>query len=366
LAYLRLALNPDDDVSVRRVINTPKRGIGKRVLEELPLIELPSNPESVPSLSKSVGSADRLQNSLWRRIERAVDEQLLSTRAVKSLSVFRSLIVTLAEVAKQESTSVSDMVETTLDQTGYTRSLHDEQSEEAAGRLENLAQLVNGARDYEARESEPTFTGFVDQLSLRSETDEVKGAQNTSISLMTMHAAKGLEFPMVIMAGMEEELFPHSRSRDNDDEVEEERRLCYVGMTRAQSKLVFTGAARRRLFGEYQGTEPSRFIDEIPEALIDRLGRAPSAEFQSGPSAYDRRGGRTRSSRGSYEPTYSYEDEDQSMTTIGPGVRVRHPLFGVGTIIAVEALADDAKLTVRFAAVGQKKLHAKHAKLTLA
>jgi len=165
---------------------------------------------------------------------------------------------------------------------------------------------------------------------------------------------------------MEEELFPHSRSRDNDDEVEEERRLCYVGMTRAQSKLVFTGAARRRLFGEYQGTEPSRFIDEIPEALVDRLGRAPSAEFQSGPSAYDRRGGRTRSSRGGYEPTYSYEDEDQSMTTIGPGVRVRHPLFGVGTIIAVEALADDAKLTVRFAAVGQKKLHAKHAKLTLA
>lgn len=366
LAYLRLALNPHDDVSVRRVINTPRRGIGKRVLEELPLIELPPNAESVPSFPRAAGSADRLPNSLWRRIERAVDEQLLSTRAVKSLSVFRSLIVTLAEVATQESTSVADMVEKTLDQTGYTRSLHDEQSEEAAGRLENLAQLVNGARDYESRESEPTFTGFVDQLSLRSETDEVQGAQNASISLMTMHAAKGLEFPMVIMAGMEEDLFPHSRSRDNDDEVEEERRLCYVGMTRAQSKLVFTGAARRRLFGEYQGTEPSRFLDEIPEALVNRLGRAPSAEFQSSPSAYDRRGGRTRSSRGGYEPTYSYEDEDQSMTTIGPGVRVRHPLFGVGTIIAVEALADDAKLTVRFAAVGQKKLHAKHAKLTLA
>jgi DNA helicase II / ATP-dependent DNA helicase PcrA len=162
-------------------------------------------------------------------------------------------------------------------------------------------------------------------------------------------------------------LFPHSRSSEDLEELEEERRLCYVGMTRARSKLVLTGAARRRIFGEYQSSEPSRFIDEVPAELVERI--APS--FTPGNRAYQnnfyefrtdpyRRGGRARES----EPVYAYEDEDQSTgMSLRLGMRVRHPQFGIGSVISIEPLNDDTKLVVRFAAVGQKTLRAKYARL---
>jgi DNA helicase-2/ATP-dependent DNA helicase PcrA len=172
------------------------------------------------------------------------------------------------------------------------------------------------------------------------------------------------------MAGLEEGLFPHSRSSEDEEELEEERRLCYVGMTRARKGLVLTGAARRRIFGEYQSSEPSRFIDEIPADLVEhvpsfqassyqsaRQGRFPHQEF--GPNPYAR-GARIKEEA----PTYAYEDEDQSKDlSLRPGARVRHPLFGVGSVLSVEALDDDTKLVVRFAAVGRKTLRAKYARL---
>jgi DNA helicase-2/ATP-dependent DNA helicase PcrA len=188
--------------------------------------------------------------------------------------------------------------------------------------------------------------------------------------MMTMHAAKGLEFPMVIIAGLEEGLFPHSRSGEDEAELEEERRLCYVGMTRARQQLILTGAARRRVFGEYQNCQPSRFLDEIPADLVDRLATPASTrygstfahahyEFRTNP--YGRKG-RPAKFR---EPgaDYAYEDEDQSVTGVGPGMRVRHAQFGVGTVTAVEEHNDDLKITVRFNSVGVKKLLAKYAKL---
>jgi DNA helicase-2/ATP-dependent DNA helicase PcrA len=185
---------------------------------------------------------------------------------------------------------------------------------------------------------------------------------------MTMHAAKGLEFPTVVIAGLEEGLFPHSRATEEEEDIEEERRLCYVAMTRARARLVLTGAARRRVFGEYQATQPSRFLDEVPAALVDRLTPAyPSTmsqtnfahyEFRTNP--YGRKGkGRWRED----ESTYSYENEDQSVVELRAGMRVRHAQFGIGTVIAVEPHNDDMKITVRFADIGQKKLLAKYAKL---
>jgi DNA helicase-2/ATP-dependent DNA helicase PcrA len=188
---------------------------------------------------------------------------------------------------------------------------------------------------------------------------------------MTLHSAKGLEFPTVILAGLEEGLFPHSRSSEDEEELEEERRLCYVGMTRARAKLVLTGAARRRIFGEYQSSEPSRFIDEIPPQLVERVapkftstgyqGNFPHYEFRTNPYG---RGRRTREEA----PTYSYEDEDQSSAggSLRPGMRVKHAQFGTGTVLSVEQLDDDAKLVVRFNAVGQKTLRAKYARLEIA
>jgi DNA helicase-2/ATP-dependent DNA helicase PcrA len=205
---------------------------------------------------------------------------------------------------------------------------------------------------------------------------------------MTLHSAKGLEFPTVIRAGLEEGVFPHSRSFEEQDELDEERRLCYVGMTRARTQLVLTGAARRRVFGEYQSMEPSRFMDEVPAALVERIEPVfPTSSYQSSyqtsfrPSMYSgrvegrgdvghrgapgrdfsRARGRTKEAA----PAYTYEDEDQSaLLGLRLGAKVRHAQFGVGTILSVEELADDVKLVVRFS-VGPKTLRAKYAKLEM-
>jgi len=190
------------------------------------------------------------------------------------------------------------------------------------------------------------------------------------VLMMTLHSAKGLEFPVVMIAGLEEGLFPHSRSAEDEAELEEERRLCYVGITRAQRRLVLTSAARRRVFGDYQSTDPSRFIDEIPAGLVEEVPSAYMAPQQSfsqfrGTSYGKGSGYRGRSREDS--PAYAYEDEDQSVPSgLKPGVRVRHPAFGVGTVLSVEPLDDDTKLIVRFVSVGQKTLRAKFAKLEVA
>jgi DNA helicase-2/ATP-dependent DNA helicase PcrA len=205
--------------------------------------------------------------------------------------------------------------------------------------------------------------GFVDRLSLLSEADEAEGAPEARVWLMSMHAAKGLEFPVVIVAGMEEGLFPHSRSSEDGDEIEEERRLCYVCLTRAREHLILTGAARRRVFGDYQSTEPSRFLDEIPAELMERLEPAPPRwqrpRFELRNPYARRRPDRAREDA----PRFAYEHEDQSALPVREGMRVRHRLFGVGTVMAVEEHDDDYKLTVRFASAGTKKLLARYAGL---
>jgi DNA helicase-2/ATP-dependent DNA helicase PcrA len=346
LAFLKIVINPHDDVSLRRVINVPARGIGKGVME---------------------GLQEASGGSLWTRLVHAVDEATLGHRAVAALRAFRNLIAGLAEAAREDSVSI--LIGKVLDRTGYLNDLRAENTEEANERMENLMELVSAAREYEAREPEASLGGFVDRLSLLSEADEESGARDARVWLMTMHAAKGLEFPTVIIAGFEEGLFPHSRSSENEDELEEERRLCYVGMTRARKQLVLTGAARRRVFGEFHSCVPSRFLDEIPAELVDRMA-APSArsdtafahahyEFRTDPYGRRGRGARFREEAASY----AYENEDQSLNELALGMRVRHATFGVGTITAVEEHTDDLKITVRFNAVGVKKLLAKYAKL---
>jgi DNA helicase-2/ATP-dependent DNA helicase PcrA len=197
--------------------------------------------------------------------------------------------------------------------------------------------------------------------------------------MMTLHSAKGLEFPVVFIAGLEEGLFPHSRSSEDQAELEEERRLCYVGMTRARRKLYLGSANRRRWYGEYRPSSPSRFIEEVPEELLERVEPAGSAVYQPALWSGRRFGGghpgddETRAAspvrRGpsrvrEASPTYAYEDEDQSRSgRIEAGMRVRHAQFGVGTVLSVEQLDDDLKLVVRFADVGAKRLLAKYAKL---
>jgi len=360
LAYLKLVLNPHDGVSLRRVINVPARGIGKGVMESLESVVLDDSADLPPLLAGLQPVASN--NSLWARLVHAVERRLLAPRATQSLAAFRDLIATLTEMARQESVSIA--LGKVLDQSGYLLDLREERSEEAESRIENLAELVSAAREYESRNPEPSLAGFVDQLSLLSDVDEEQGAQNARVLMMTMHSAKGLEFPVVTIAGLEEGLFPHSRSADDEAELEEERRLCYVGITRAQRRLVLTSAARRRVFGEYQSTDPSRFLDEIPSELMEE---APSTFLSPQTSFSNFRAtpyGRSYRSRVKEEPDYSYADEDQSVPAgLRPGIRVKHPHFGVGTVLSVEQLDDDIKLLVRFTSVGQKTLRAKYAKL---
>ena len=347
LAYLKVLLEPADDVSLRRIINVPPRGIGKKVME---------------ALEGSAATGPRL--SLWERLVRAVDEQTVPPRAAAALERFRALRTALAATAATESASVT--LERTLDQTGYVRALREAATEESEGRLANLMELVAAARDYELRAPEASLAGFVDQVSLRSEADEEEGAADAAVWLMTLHAAKGLEFPLVVITGMEEGLFPHARAADDAGELEEERRLCYVGITRAQSQLVLTSAARRRTFGEYRDTDPSRFLREIPDELVETVV-SPRVRGRQVPAHGRQRAGRGRTPRPAVDAPattfFDYADEDQSVGYVRPGMRVRHPAFGIGTVASVEPLAGDVKLTVRFDAAGSKKLLGRYAKL---
>ena len=365
LAYLKLILSPHDDVSLRRVINVPARGIGKGVMESLEGINLPDGDDSPPLLAGLLPTAT--SNSVWARLVYAVDHRRVAPRALAALTTFRNLLVSLTAMAAQESVSIT--LGKALDQSGYLQDLREERSEEAESRIENLAELVSAAREYEMRSPEPSLGGFVDQLSLLSDVDEEAGSRTARVLMMTMHSAKGLEFPIVIISGLEEGLFPHSRSADDEAELEEERRLCYVGITRAERRLVLTSAARRRVFGEYHATDPSRFIEEIPSELVEEVPStfaAPQTSFSHFRGSSYGKGGGYRKAR-EEPPAYAYDNEDQSVPGgLKPGLRVKHPAFGVGTVLSVEPLDDDTKLVVRFASVGQKTLRAKFAKLEVA
>ena len=366
LAYMKVIINPHDDVSVRRIINVPARGIGKGVLDGLdtlpPPAELP--PLLAAGLEPTISAT-----SLWARIVRAIDERLLPARATASLTVFRDLVLSLTEVARHDTVSIT--LGKILDQSGYLKDLREDHTEDSESRIENLMELVSAAREYESRDPEPSIGGFVDQLSLLSDVDEEAGSRDARIWMMTMHSAKGLEFPVVVISGLEDGLFPHSRSRDDEAELEEERRLCYVGITRARTRLVLTSAARRRVFGEYQATEPSRFLDEIPAELIERAPGTSTGSYQASlssrfeyrPNPYGRggRGGGSKVREQEVAP-FAYEDEDQSSPGVRAGARVRHSHFGIGTVISVEPVDGDARVVVRFS-IGQKTLRAKYARL---
>jgi DNA helicase-2/ATP-dependent DNA helicase PcrA len=368
LAYMRLVINPHDDVSLRRVINVPARGIGKGVMDAIDKIGPASAiDESLPLLS--VGLQPALSaNSMWSKLVRGLDDRAFTGRAAASLAAFRDLIVKLTDVARQEAVSIA--IGKMLDQSGYLQDLRDERSEEADGRVENLAGLVSAAREYESREPEPSLNAFVDRLSLLSDADEESGTRDARVWMLTLHSAKGLEFPVVVLAGLEEGLFPHSRSAEDEEELEEERRLCYVGMTRAQSKLTLTRARSRRFLGSEgtSETEPSRFIYEITSDLIENVS---NGQAKRKAAAYEGRAYNTiesiqefykqRGKQIDLAPTRKTEPRrDEGFKH---GSYVRHAKYGVGMIIRCEGEGDNSKLTISFPGYGLKKLVPKYAGL---
>src|SRR5438876_3190750 len=284
IAYLKLALNPDDSIALQRVINTPTRGIGKQTLDE------------IEARARELGS------SYWEAISDLVqNEQRLSPRAVAALTNFQRIVNGLAAKAAKvnsergadediESTApVSDLVKAAIMDSGYENALKAENNDEAEARLENLQELVNAAVDYD-EEGPQGLRDFIDHSALVSDTDQYKG--DVPVTLMTAHSAKGLEFPVVFIVGLEDGLFPHSRSLADASDIEEERRLCYVAMTRAEKYLYVTHAVKRRVYGEELASEPSQFLNEMPLELIEDISRGRSwLSFARGSKAREQAAG---------------------------------------------------------------------------
>ena len=341
LGYLRLVLNPRDGVAFRRVVNVPPRGIGDKTLGE------------IDALARGRGV------SAWEATGLLIDEATLPARATQALRQFRETIETLRlEMEAPPGAAprgLRGLVERVLELSGYGAALAREDSQESQDRLENLAELIGAIADYEAREPGASLPGFLDRAALLSETDRMK--DDVPVLLLTLHAAKGLEFDAVFLVGLEEGLLPHSRSLTSPEGLEEERRLCYVGMTRAKGVLHLSWARSRQVFGQRRLTEKSRFVDEVPAELIERSGGL----FQPIPRAERPAWARERpapAAGGDAPPAAAADD-----AAIRPGIKVRHPLFGVGTVLRREGDGADFKVTVSFPGVGAKKLVARYAGL---
>ncbi|MFN7927490.1 MAG: UvrD-helicase domain-containing protein [Blastocatellia bacterium] len=252
ISYLKLAMNPSDSIALSRIINVPARSIGKTTMDEIER------------------RAAELGVSLWEAIAYVIDNQTLPARATTALQSFREIVTKL--VGKTQTEPLSEIVKAAVIDTGYERALKLEGTEEAEARLLNLEELVNAAA--EGEEQGEALRDFLDHAALVSDADQYK--EEAQVTLMTIHAAKGLEFPLVFIAGLEENLFPHSRVRDNAAELEEERRLCYVAITRAEKYLYITHALKRRVYGEELPAEPSRFLMEFPIEIVEDISKGPS------------------------------------------------------------------------------------------
>jgi len=441
ISYLKVIHNPDDSISLLRVINTPVRGIGKTTIETLERVALETGL------------------SLWGAIGESIRRQLLPQRALLALKGFHELIEDarailagtyverLEQTAREpESTeapaaiavddqiafdptifesnseppspkpeevateglpvaSTAEILKFLIDRTGYIKQLEEEDTPEAYSRIENLRELVNAAMD--SRDRGETLDQFLDHAALVSDADAYD--ERAQITLMTLHAAKGLEFPLVFLCGLEEGLFPHSRTFLHPDDIEEERRLCYVGMTRAMDTLMLSRAVYRRRYGTDlpEASVPSRFLEEVPSELLEDVGspRKSTSSLVSETRASDR--------QAPASTHYAYENEDQSVSWAArrkqsapaasyggrtynsieniaeffasrgkkfslpkvpmeepkgkkgfrPGQKVRHPKYGEGTVYQREGDGEDAKITVQFPRFGLKKLVEKYAQL---
>lgn len=383
VAYLKLALNPQDSIALLRVINSPPRGIGKQTIEE---IERHAAEKSI---------------SHWNAITEIIESRSrLGARAISALKNFQQVINQLAEMALTAGgdSPISEVVKAAILDTGYSNALKAENTEQAEGRLENLQELVNAAAEYDRQEF--TLRNFIDHAALVSDTDEYR--RDAPVTLMTMHSAKGLEFPVVFIAGLEDGLFPHARSTSDPAELEEERRLCYVAITRAERHLYVSHAMKRRVYGEEIASEPSRFLNEMPIDLMQDLSEhrswlsfaRSSSTLENKYAARALRGdtaGRTAYKAKTYNSVESiaefFRQRDQQLglssktkaqaprnrqgstepsTELKPGMEVIHSKYGRGLVLRREGNGDNTKLTVSFPGYGQKKLVEKYAKLVRA
>ncbi|OGQ13784.1 MAG: hypothetical protein A3B70_07530 [Deltaproteobacteria bacterium RIFCSPHIGHO2_02_FULL_40_11] len=320
LGYFRLISNPKDDVSFLRVINTPARGIGKSTIQKI----------SYLSKEKNL--------SLYETTQKIQNGDLFNSGTLKKLRSF----VDLMEKIQKEKGSLSSLYHAILDETRYVESLKEDGSQEALNRIENLEELNAAIGEFQKRNPKGTLEQYLEEISLISDMDSLDESDEF-VKLMTLHSAKGLEFPSVFMVGVEEGLFPHSQKDWNPDEMEEERRLCYVGMTRAKEHLYLTHARLRRLYGAPQYNLPSRFLDEIPREYLQELDLRRKVKPQS--SRARRARDLPEETSPNFDDDFNQDPQDARYKT---GVRVRHPSFGSGVICRVEGQEASTKVTIKF------------------
>lgn len=349
IAYLRLITNPDDDLSFERVVNVPKRGIGAASVEKLRQHAMRQDL----SLFQAAGE---------------VEQTGISKRAANSLFAFRQMMTDL--IQQQDFLTATDMVEQLLERTGYETMLENEKTIEAQSRMENIEEFKTVTKDFEKTAGEDkTLVGFLTDLALVADIDSVDEEdldQLEKITLMTLHSAKGLEFPVVFLIGMEENIFPHSRSMMDEEEMEEERRLAYVGITRAEEKLFLTHANMRTLYGRTNLNPMSRFIEEIPQEVLDGMEEQKQSMF----------GNFYNQDITSSEPLTKQRKPAQKkratkmQNTAGneawqAGEKVAHQKWGTGTVVKVQGSGEETELDVAFPApTGIKRLLARFAPLT--
>jgi DNA helicase-2/ATP-dependent DNA helicase PcrA len=336
LAYLRLIANPADEVSLRRVLNVPKRGIGDRAEEYV------------------AAFAQRERGGTFAgALARPADVPGLAARSVSAISGFNALITELRELS--ETVPVADLTEAVLDRTGYIEALEQSSDLQDAGRIENLEELVSVAREYDGIHEDGTLADFLEQVSLVADADQIPEGEEHGglVTMMTLHTAKGLEFPVVFLTGMEEEVFPHQRSLTNAKELEEERRLAYVGITRAEQRLYLTRALARNWWGRPSFHKQSRFLTEIPADLIEWRRDASAAQSSIMP-AQERMAQRP----GARSPG------NRQVPALSPGDMVTHDKFGLGTVVSTDGYGDQAEAKVDFGAdYGVKHLVLRYAPL---
>ncbi len=370
ISYLKLIQNQNDNVSLKRIINEPKRGIGEAALQKLEQL----------ALDRGISIFKLLQDS----------SEISSFRSSGNIIMFRDAINECINL--KDSLKVSELMKKVLKLSGYEKMLNEDDSEQSQTRFENLMEFIGVAMEFERENVENTLADFLDSIALVSDVDKYDEGQET-VTLMTMHSAKGLEFEVVFLVGMEEGLFPSKRSIGEDEDAEEERRLCYVGITRAKKKLYVTNATKRTLYGSTSYTIPSRFISEIPEELYDEDSKEKLSKFSSKNQIYLN----SEYANASNKVTSSYisrteipakstskfgmsvdnflkniqnqpKIENQGIQNIAKykvNMVIKHKKFGIGKIIKIEPENDDLKLDIEFENYGFKRLMAKFTPLEI-
>ena len=349
LAYLRVIANADDVVSLRRILNTPRRGIGDRAVA---CVEVFAQRERI-----SFGAA----------LERADVVPGLAPRSMNAIQEFTALMTTLRGVAAGPDGTPAAVLEAVLDQTGYLRELEASSDPQDESRVDNLRELVSVASEFEEQRTavgDPaTLDAFLEQVSLVADADTVPDASGGVVTLMTLHTAKGLEFPVVFLSGMEDGVFPHLRSLSDPAEMAEERRLAYVGITRARERLYLSRALSRSAWGAPAWNPPSQFLDEIPAELVTWSGAVDRVPFvnryDDGPSRYSDHGYRSGGARRSAQEQLASSRMsggrgmrggvgNRAVPALSVGDRVTHDAWGMGTVVATRGADDGAQAQIDF------------------